>query len=904
MLMKKIFISLVSLLFVSIAAWGEVLKVTVDDIAYKIDTDALTAEVTYPNASKPGDGDGEESSYTGAITIPASITVEETDYTVTEIGERAFYRAAITSISLPEGLLTIGKKALYKSKITTLIVPNSVSKLGDECVEKCSELSTITLGSNIANNKWGAWVFWRSSGAYDVYMICDTKPELYDNQTFDDSHASTIHVPAAVYDEYVADAKWNIYTIITELGVVDGIKYLKDSRGNAYVTYPNATKPSSENPNLYSGNIVIPSKITHGGYTYNVIGIADYAFRNASITSLKLPEGLLSIGEEAIYQTNITELTIPNSVTTLGQYSLAYNSALTTVTFGKNVDANSWGAWVLYRESGAYDVYMNCDTKPSVPDKYTFDHSYGTTIHVWPDLLSSYTGSSKWNVYNVVGDLGYSYSDLTSAITEYENVIDNEVGTDPGYYVASSTTALSDAIDAAKDLTMSATNQEIYNAICDMKAAAGAMDVNPLTEGYYYIEDVYNGLYMRSDRNNKDDGGIRAKTLNTSDQRFYFKLTREGGNWIVQCVDDNNNVWHIGGPKSYKNENDRCLTITENPLKEQVISWVSGGKFKIQSLYDGTHTSYPYCVSTIWTDYACIYNYAIGSADEDRMYWHFHPASTTDSFKGILSASEVKDKIDNAAGTYLDLSKYAMVVTDLTSNMPVSSNLLVKVKSGSSITGTNIINNGVCESLVLTDGQPFGYTADFTATAASYERTVANTFGTICLPYAVSSNEDVQYYTLNRVSGTTLYLTAQDEIEAGVPAVFEMLKGGTTLTANAASASVVGSVPAAVNPQLIGTFNTVVITGDDLENSYYISKDKFYQASNSITVNPFRAYFTYTAPSSVKMFNLSVEEEETAIERLVPTLSEGEGVVYNLSGQRLNKMQKGINIVNGKKVLF
>ena len=27
-------------------------------------------------------------------------------------------------------------------------------------------------------------------------------------------------------------------------------------------------------------------------------------------------------------------------------------------------------------------------------------------------------------------------------------------------------------------------------------------------------------------------------------------------------------------------------------------------------------------------------------------------------------------------------------------------------------------------------------------------------------------------------------------------------------------------------------------------------------------------------------------------------------VIYNLSGQRLNKMQKGINIVNGKKVLF
>ena len=36
---------------------------------------------------------------------------------------------------------------------------------------------------------------------------------------------------------------------------------------------------------------------------------------------------------------------------------------------------------------------------------------------------------------------------------------------------------------------------------------------------------------------------------------------------------------------------------------------------------------------------------------------------------------------------------------------------------------------------------------------------------------------------------------------------------------------------------------------------------------------------------------------------LTPALSEGNGAIYNLAGQRLSKMQKGINIVNGKKVL-
>ena len=32
-------------------------------------------------------------------------------------------------------------------------------------------------------------------------------------------------------------------------------------------------------------------------------------------------------------------------------------------------------------------------------------------------------------------------------------------------------------------------------------------------------------------------------------------------------------------------------------------------------------------------------------------------------------------------------------------------------------------------------------------------------------------------------------------------------------------------------------------------------------------------------------------------------IGDGKPVIYNLSGQRLNSLQKGINIVNGKKVL-
>ena len=45
------------------------------------------------------------------------------------------------------------------------------------------------------------------------------------------------------------------------------------------------------------------------------------------------------------------------------------------------------------------------------------------------------------------------------------------------------------------------------------------------------------------------------------------------------------------------------------------------------------------------------------------------------------------------------------------------------------------------------------------------------------------------------------------------------------------------------------------------------------------------------------------EDIDTGIS-LTPAISKGEGAIYNVSGQRLDKMQKGINIKDGKKIII
>jgi len=903
----------------SIAAWGDT-TATVDGIKYILD--GSNATVTYPNDSQPG-----TSEYTGDIVIPATITVDANIYNVTAIGDYAFrkasissltigenvtsigyeslYKVELTSLTIPgnvstigenslkesqiktltlnEGLETIGKKAIYGTRITELTVPNSVTNLKKEAIAYNDKLKKITFGTHIADNTWENWVCWRASGAYEVYMICDAVPELSDDITFDDEHKSRIHVKPSVFDGFVADSKWNKYNIITELGTIDGIKYLKDGRGNAYVTYPNDTEPGTSS---YEGDIVIPATVSDGTKEYKVIAIEDKAFRRANISSIQLPEGLLSIGKEAIYGTNITELTIPNSVTTLGEYSLAYNENLVTVSFGKGVDANTWGAWVLYREGNAYDVYMNCDSKPSVPDKYTFDHSYKTTIHVMPDLADAYNADSYWGKqYNVVGDLDKTYLYLQNVITSNEAFLANEVGTDPGFYSSENPNALSTAITAAKELTKSASSDDIAAAVSAINSAKDDYSINPLTEGFYYIESVYNGKFMKSyPAAQAADSGIENVDFEQN-LKLYFELIKSGDNWFIRGNDEDR--MYFGAPSG------GYATIITDATYEQVITAAGVGTFKIQCK-NGEELSAPYANTGHWMTFN---NYSEGSADEARMYWYFRKAE-------VLSKTDVASKVTTAVSngkTNLNLSGYLLANDVVASDMLTDgTNLLVKVAPSSGITGQNIVNDGVCANLVLTDAQPFGYTEDITATTASYSRSISNKFGTICLPYAVSSNENVQYYTLDRKEGSTLYLTKQDDIEAGVPAVFENLSDGTALNATATSATIKGSVPAAADAtlKLIGTFEELVITdAEELAKDYYISGGKFRQATNSLTVKPFRAYFTTTSGQDVKMFNLSVlEEEETAIDNVQCSMLNAESI-YDVNGMKLTSLRKGLNIM-------
>ncbi|MBO4593297.1 MAG: leucine-rich repeat protein [Bacteroidaceae bacterium] len=598
---------------------------TVDGIKYKM-ISASQVIVTYPNGSQPSSSN--PSTYTGDITIPQQVTYGEKTYNVTGIGDYAFYNANITSLTLPEGITKIGYKTIYGTQITEITLPNSLTTMDYEALGYNTKLVTIRFGENIAARKWGDKLCYNPSGTgkkKEVYMNCNAVPKLQ-SYTFDYAGA-TIHVRPDVYDAFMADSKWNAYDIIGDIGLedlsdftVDGIKYKILSSKDAYVTYPNENEPSSSNVSTYSGDITIPQQVTYAGYTFNVTAIGDFAFYSAGITSLTLPEGITKLGQKSIYNTQITEITLPNSLTTMDYEALGYNKQLVTINFGENIATNTWGNKLCIYGGKKYEVYMNCNAVPKL-QSYTFDFT-GANVHVRPTMYRAFMDDAVWSTYDIIGDLWieYTYDDLQAVITTYPAPTGDAVGTDPGCYTITSVQALNDAVTAAQALDNTATLEQLNNAINDIITAYDGLKINELQEGYYYIENVYkSGTALYGSQSSAATQGVKISTFDASNNRYYFKLTHHGGNWMMQ----NAYCKMYVGTAIGENENNKYISLTSDPVNEQIITWVDAGKYTIQSQFDATSTTAPY---RSYSSAVTTYSYSASSSDLPRSYWRIHPA--------------------------------------------------------------------------------------------------------------------------------------------------------------------------------------------------------------------------------------------------------------------------------------
>lgn len=241
---------------------------------------------------------------------------------------------------------------------------------------------------------------------------------------------------------------------------------------------------------------------------------------------------------------------------------------------------------------------------------------------------------------------------------------------------------------------------------------------------------------------------------------------------------------------------------------------------------------------------------------------------------------------------------------------------------------TLYINEGSTVSeYTLYDGYDFNTPVHFFANHVSYSRAMSNKWGTMVLPFDIDytkDNEIVQIYHLNEVKESLLVFSQYEDgtITAGTPVVFIRLTEEGTVTFEAENARISEETPQPQSAQpssqsfsqpewqLTGTYqaqNYDVKNADQGRNFYYIANDKFWHATGTIELNPFRAMYevlnAYSAPSA--RFSICKEEDlANGIESLDSDLYEKDSL-YDLNGRKTEDIKQGeIYMLNGQKVIF
>ena len=323
-------------------------------------------------------------SYSGDITIPSSVTYNGQEYKVTAIGDSAFLRSSITSISIPESVTNIGKYAFYYcSSLTSIGLSEGLTCIGEYSFRNCSSLTSISIPESVTSI--GDYAFYYCSGLTSIEfsegLTCIGKYSFVGC-----SSLSSISLPESVTS--IGDyAFWSC-------------------SGLTSITLPESV--TSIGKYAFSGC----SKLSSVNLSKNLSNIGIGAFNNCSkITSITLPEGLTEIGRFAFAGTSISSIFIPATVTQVGGCAFGYCKSLSAIDVAlENSNYTTLDGILYNKQQTELEMYPSGKGGEfTIPSHVT---SIGDSAFMGCSNLTSITFPESVN--NIGISAFYGCSDLTS----------------------------------------------------------------------------------------------------------------------------------------------------------------------------------------------------------------------------------------------------------------------------------------------------------------------------------------------------------------------------------------------------------------------------------------------------------------------------------------------------------
>ena len=275
----------------------------VDGIYYDFDATNLTATVTYRGSNSGSYAD----EYTGNVVIPATVTYGSNTYSVTSIGDLAFYGCSgLTSVNIPNSVTSIGESAFYEcSGLTSVNIGNSVTSIGDQAFYGCSGLTSVNIPNSVTSI--GESAFACCSGLTSV-TIPNSVTSIGESAFYECIGLTSVNIPNSV-----TSIGWDAFA---------------ECSGLTSITIPNSV--TSIGAWAFDGTAWLANQ--PDGVIYINQLLYTYKGEMPENTSIVVLDGTTQICGGAFgYCSGLTSVTIPNSVTSIGKSAFAKCTQLTNI---------------------------------------------------------------------------------------------------------------------------------------------------------------------------------------------------------------------------------------------------------------------------------------------------------------------------------------------------------------------------------------------------------------------------------------------------------------------------------------------------------------------------------------------------------------------------------------------
>ncbi len=274
--------------------------------------------------------------------------------------------------------------------------------------------------------------------------------------------------------------------------------------------------------------------------------------------------------------------------------------------------------------------------------------------------------------------------------------------------------------------------------------------------------------------------------------------------------------------------------------------------------------------------------------------WNIYNPSASKYLKDCQGSNNASD--DPSTFTFTDLGLAQLNISDGTGTMHTAGH-----SEGAGPSGTITRWGGGLNSASSWYIAPIVETVS-ALTPASVAKD-AYVYQTFANPYDCQiSNGEVYYITTQTKSTAHIEQATNNIVPANTGVVLKATKGATI---NVRPLSVEYDEKLKTENSLVPGDGSTTVTAGNYMLAYSSTDDmaKFYAIGAAGYVVPANKAYLPAEAVGARSLTLSFDDDPTGINSIENEPSANDNVIYNIVGQKLNKMQKGINIVNGKKVL-